>query len=336
MAPITGDAASIGVEQLNWAKLAVDKFNEANGTSVELVEGDTQLDPAQASTVAPQFVSNESIVAVVGPAGSQEVEAIGPIFDAAGLPFISMSATRTDLSDGQFPTFFRVVPTDADQGPTIANFIAGMGGTKVFVIDDQTSYSTGLTDAAVPVFEAANVEVIQDSVSQDATEFSALVSTVPDDADWVFLPWQIAASAQIFGQQMAEQGKTATIFGSDGLFSPSDFTIEGSYVSAFAPDIKGIPEDAELVAEYESTYGEFGTFGPPTFAAATVALEAMKTVCESGAVPDRASVLASVAATNMETSILGQPIVFGENGNLDGAQFFIFQIVDGAYVLTTG
>ena len=84
----------------------------------------------------------------------------------------------------------------------------------------------------------------RESISQDQTDFSALVSTIPDDAEVVFLPWQLAANAQTFGEQMAEQGKTAVIFGSDGLFS-ADFTIDGSYVSSFAPDIKGIPEDAE-------------------------------------------------------------------------------------------
>ena len=76
MGPFTGDVAAIGQEQLNWAKFAVETFNEERGTTFELVEGDTQLDPAQASVVAPQFVDNDAIVAVVGPAGSQEIDAV--------------------------------------------------------------------------------------------------------------------------------------------------------------------------------------------------------------------------------------------------------------------
>ena len=39
MAPVTGPAASLGVEQLNWAKLAVEDFNAASGWKVEVVEG---------------------------------------------------------------------------------------------------------------------------------------------------------------------------------------------------------------------------------------------------------------------------------------------------------
>jgi ABC-type branched-subunit amino acid transport system substrate-binding protein len=78
------------------------------------------------------------------------------------------------------------------------------------------------------------------------TDFSSLVSKIGDDIDVVYLPWQIAANAQIFGQQMKEQGKKAVIFGSDGLDS-GDFKITGSYVSAFAPDIRGIAGNAAFI-----------------------------------------------------------------------------------------
>src|SRR6201999_1039252 len=76
-APITGQVAQIGGEQLNFAKLAVEQDNAKNKTKITVVEGDTQLQPAQATTVTRQFVANDKIVALVGPAGSQEVSAIG-------------------------------------------------------------------------------------------------------------------------------------------------------------------------------------------------------------------------------------------------------------------
>src|SRR5215217_835263 len=112
MAPITGDAAPLGEEQRNWGKFGLDQFNKANGTKFKLVEGDTQLDPGQASTVAQQMVSNDAVRAVVGPAGSQEIDAVGPVFERASLAFISQSATATELTNGDYPTLSRVVPKD--------------------------------------------------------------------------------------------------------------------------------------------------------------------------------------------------------------------------------
>jgi branched-chain amino acid transport system substrate-binding protein len=336
MGPFTGDVAAIGQEQLNWAKFAVDSFNEERGTSFELVEGDTQLDPAQASVVAPQFVDNDAIVAVVGPAGSQEVDAVGGIYNDASMAFISGSATATNLTE-DYETFYRVVPTDADQGPTVATYmVEDLGAQNVLIIDDQSSYSTGLADSATSALEDGGATVTRESVSQDQTDFSSLVSAVADDTDVVFLPWQVAANAQLFGNQLAEQGKDVPIFGSDGLFSPDDFKVAGSYVSSFAPDITGLDDPAiqDMVAAFEDEYGDFGTFGPPTFAATTVVMEAATAVCEGGEEPTREAVLEQMDATDLSESILGQPISFTENGDIQDATFFIFQVQDdGSYQL---
>lgn len=50
MTPLTSGGASIGSEQLNFAKLAVDDFNAANGGMYTIVESDTKLDATQAAT----------------------------------------------------------------------------------------------------------------------------------------------------------------------------------------------------------------------------------------------------------------------------------------------
>src|SRR5438094_5867186 len=121
--PITGPVAVLGTEQLHFAQLARDADNAANKTKITIVQGDTQLQPAQATTVTQQFISNSSIVAVVGPAGSQEVEAVGGPMARAGMAFISGSATNTTLTSGKYPTFFRAVSNDHVQGPQDANYI---------------------------------------------------------------------------------------------------------------------------------------------------------------------------------------------------------------------
>jgi branched-chain amino acid transport system substrate-binding protein len=330
MAPITGDAAELGEEQRNWAQFGLDRFKRENGTKFKLVEGDTQLDPGQASTVAQQFVSNDAIVAVVGPAGSQEVDAAGPLFDRAGMGFVSQSATATELTEsGDYPTFSRVVPQDAVQGPTDAKYIIDeLGAKKVLIVDDQTSYSTGIADVLEEELKAGNVQTSRESVNQKQTDFSAIVSKISGDTDVVFLPWQIAANAQQLGKQMQEQGKDAVIFGSDGLFSPDDFSIPGSYVSAFAPDINSIPESKPIGDAYKEKYGNFGTFGPPTLAATQVVASAILAACEEGD-PSREAVAEQIRTVNMPESILGQPISFDDNGDIKGAKFFIFKVGQG-------
>jgi branched-chain amino acid transport system substrate-binding protein len=326
--------AVLGQEQLAFAKLAVAADNQANGTNITLVQGDTQLTPSQAVTVTQQFISNSKIVAVVGPAGSQEVEAVGPLFGRAGLAFISGSATNSALTSGKNPTFFRVVSRDDVQGPQDANYIVSHLHPKaIMIVDDQEAYSTGLVSAMTPVFQKAGIKVDHESVSQKVTDFSSLVAKVTPDMTVVVLPWQVAANAQQFGKNLAEQKKNAVIFGTDGLFSPGTFSIAGSYVSSFGPDITYIPADASIVTAAKAAYPKFGTFGPPVYAATHVIDEAIASACKSGT-PSRSSVLAAIKTTNEPTSILGKSISFDSHGDLVGGKFFLFKINStGKYAL---
>jgi branched-chain amino acid transport system substrate-binding protein len=337
-APLTGQVAVLGQEQLAFAKLAIQDDNKANGTNITLVQGDTQLMPAQATTVTQQFISNSKIVGVVGPAGSQEVEAVGPLFGRAGLAFISGSATNPTLtSGGKNPTFFRTVSRDDVQGPQDAAFIVKHLHPKaLMIVDDQEVYSTGLVSAMTPVFQKAGIKVDHESVSQKVTDFSSLVAKVTPETTVVVLPWQVAANAQQFGKNLAQQHKNATIVGTDGTFSPSAFTTAGSYVSSFGPDITAIPADASIVAAAKQAFPKFGTFGPPIYAATHVLDEAIATACKSGS-PSRSSVLTAVKATSEPTSILGQPIHFDTKGDLIDAKWFLFKInPQGKYTLVTG
>jgi branched-chain amino acid transport system substrate-binding protein len=333
--PLTGPVATLGQEQLHFAQLAVAMDNTANKTKISIVQGDTQLTPSIATTVTQQLTSNSAIVGVVGPAGSQEVKAVGPLMARAGLAFISGSATNATLTTGTYPTFFRVVSKDSVQGPQDAHYIISHLHPKaLMIVDDQEVYSTGLVATMTPIFTAAGIKVDHESVSQKLTDFSSLVAKVTPSTSVVVLPWQVATNAQQFGRNLAQQHKAAVIFGTDGLFSPGTFTINGSYVSSFGPDITGIPADAAIVAAAKTKFGSFGTFGPPVFAATHVIDEAIASVCQSGQTPSRANVLAAIKATNEPTSILGQPISFTSGGDLVNGKFFLFKInSSGSYKL---
>ena len=334
MTVLTGAAGPQGREMLHWAQLAVDQFNEANGTTIKVVEGDDQLDPAQAATIAQQWVSDNKIVAVVGPESDSTVDSAGPILGNAGLAMVSSTATSSRLTEGKYPTFYRVTPPDSLQGAQDAQYMTDtLDVKKVFVIDDQSAYSKGIADVVVPKLEEAGVDVSRDSVSQNNTDYSALVSKIADDTDVVFLPWMLAANAQLFGDQMAEQGKTAAIFGTDGVFSPQDFKVNGSYLSSISPDVQNNPDYADLVKEFEDRYGQFGAFGLTTYPATQVVLDAVKQACDDDdGTADRAAVADAVKNTDISDSILG-PISFEDTGEMTDAQFFVYTIKDGKYVI---
>lgn len=334
--PYTGTVAALGDEQLDFAKLAIQRFNAQYGTHLTLVEGDDQFVPAQSVTVVQSFISNSKIVATEGPATTASVEATGALLTRAGLAAIAPSATQEDLIQGshKFPTIFSVVSSGWAEGPTVGGYMVNkLHAKRVFIVDDESSFAVIFAKSVAAYLAKAKIPSTRTEVSPSQTDFTSLISTIPAGTDYVFLAFGTASEGQVFGKQLKEQGRHITVFGDNGLFSPSEFTINGSYVESFAPDLRQIPADASILKEYEKEYNDtFATYGGPSYAAAWVLASAVYNVCKSGQTPTRANVLAQVRKTNEPTSILGRPISFDKDGELKNPRRWVFHIVNGKFV----
>ncbi len=340
MGPLTGGAASLGQEQLGYAKAAVEIFNEKSGMKVELVEIDTELNPDTAKTQAERLAADPEVMVVVGPAGSQECEATKPVFQKASLVHITQSCTRTDLTsaDKATPTFFRPIPVDDDQAKTDAGFMVNNVKAKAaYLVDDQSSYSTGLNDALQKELEAASVKVERGSVTQQDTDLSATATAaVAAGADVVFFSGQLANQLGTLAVQLREQGFKGQYFLADAGFDPTWFETakdasEGVYVSVFSPD----PTTVESMKEYNDRYSKGagkagGSFGGASAQAAYVGLQALE-ACKDKM--SRQCVIDAMKSLKLDSSPLGVPVSFDANGQLTGAQFFLYQVKGGKFEL---
>jgi len=343
-APLTGPAASLGQQMLTWGQFYVTRYNRSHKNKLQLVPGDTQLpDTAQAIQVAERFASNSKILAVVGPAGSQEVQVSTASLKSGGLAFISGTATRTSLTtDGtRRGFFFRTVPNDDQQGPRVANWIRNqVKATRVVVVDAQNTYSTGLSDTVERILKGAGLNVRRESVSEaTVSDFSSLVARIPADTQVVYVPWQISSKAQLFGEQLRAAGKQARLFGSDGLFDPDNFKIPNSLISFFPIDLK-----SKVITAYRQGPGggKSDLFGLPSYEAADVVARAVDKACTNGSAT-RAEVRGFINRTNIpkKQSILGFAVRFVQRvkaplgpGDMERpADFGIYRINNnGAYV----
>jgi branched-chain amino acid transport system substrate-binding protein len=324
MGPLTGDAAFVGKEQLGFARYAIRKLAAGK---IRLDAADTQLDPRRAATVGAGFQRDARVLAVVGPASNREVLAVAPVFRRVPrLVFVSASALNRSLTNGSIPTFFRVVPNDDAQAPSTARYIRrSLKATHVAIVDDQTSYSKQLASGVQSGLRAAGVKVTRSSVNQKVTDFSALIASIGDEVDIVYLPWQIAANGQIFGQQLKAHGKQTVIFGGDGLDS-GDFKIPGSYVAAFAPDVRGVKGNATFVGGYGARF--VSNFGPPAYVATQAAIAAIQKACADGKAT-RAEVLGKMRATRIPSIVLGGDLRFTARGDRKDARFSVFELGAG-------
>ena len=131
--PITGplepDAAGFkwGVDQ------AISDLNAhfaSENTVFEAIELDSGCSGDVAGPAAQTLVDS-GVVAVVGAACSGASMGANAILSAAGIPMISYASTNPGLSDeAVYPHFYRVVPSDAIQGPAGAAMMADAGVTN--------------------------------------------------------------------------------------------------------------------------------------------------------------------------------------------------------------
>ena len=339
-APITGPAAGIGNQQVRWAKFYVKRWNARRANrnkKIKMIPGDTQLgvDTAFAVRVAKSFASNSKVLGVVGPAGSQEVVASTSAYKGGRLGFVSGSATRTTLTDGHTDGnrrgyFYRTVPNDAAQGPVVANWMTKkLKWKRVYIIDDQETYSQGLAYGVQKILRARGVRVTRDSISQSASDFSSQIAKIPNNTQGIYIPWQLAPQAQTFGQQLRAAGKgRMKLFGSDGLFAPGIWKIAGSYDSAFPYN----PNDPAVKTYIRAHKGDGEFFGLPSYVAAQVVVGAVTRACANGKAT-RSEVRKQIAKTKLKTSILGFPVRFARSGEMRApANFGVFQIQsDGSF-----
>ncbi len=326
LAPITGPAASLGKPQIDWATTYVSKYNATHKTKFRLVRGDTVLGGpggnAEAVKAAQSLGSN--VLGVVGPAGSNEVKATTPTLKNAGFAFVSGSATNTELTTDGARTnyFFRTVPPDSVQGTTVANYIIKKFKYKrVYIIDDQEAYSTGLADTVQQKLRAAGVTVQRDGVSQQQSDFSALIAKIPRDYQLVYTPWQLPPKGKAFGQQMRSAGKgNITLMGSDGLFE-AEYASVGTNV--YATSFPTSPKNPVVLA-FRRSHGDFESFGTPTYVAAQVIGGAIDRACKNGTA-SRAEVRAQVKKTNLKKTVLGLNVKFNKNGDIAGGQFGVWK-----------
>jgi branched-chain amino acid transport system substrate-binding protein len=328
MAPVTGPAASIGIQQVHWAQYYVSTYNKTHKTKLKLQTEDTQLGAptgtAEALKGAQALAGSSNVLGVVGPAGSNEIVGVTKSLKDAGLAWVSGSSTRTELTtDGTRTGYmFRTVPPDAIQGPTAANYIINkLKYKRVYIIDDQETYSTGLADTVQARLRAAGVTVERDGVSQQQSDFSSLIAKIARDTQLVYIPWQLPPKGQAFGNQMKAAGKgSVRLMGADGLFD-SSFAAVGAHV--YDTNFPLNPK-SKIIAGFKKIHGGDGEyFGAPTYAATQVVATAVDRACSNGTAT-RAEVRGAIRSTKIPAakSVIGVALRFNRNGDLSTAKKF--------------
>jgi branched-chain amino acid transport system substrate-binding protein len=337
--PLSGGEAQTGTDEQNAVKFAIELYNATNPERlIELVSADDQGDGTVAAGVAPGIANNEEIVAVVGPAYSGATIASLPYYKEAGMPLISPSATKVELTDpsvaGEFggPVFHRIPATDKIQGPALGKLaISGVAAPKVFVIDDQSAYSVGLVQYLTPSLPAGSL-VGTDSTKNDTADFAPTVAKVKSKGANVVIYTGYYSQAAVLVKQLRDGGYKGIFAGGDGVLN-SEFAVlggaaaEGARLTGATVPLGEL--SADLAAKFKESQGvEPGVYAAESFDAANIIIEAIKNGNTT-----RESILKYIKSVSY-VGVGGQAISFDANG--DSTLGFIngFEVKAGKVVST--
>jgi branched-chain amino acid transport system substrate-binding protein len=324
---LSGDNAGLVTPMKNGAALALDQYSKTNPTcKVSLAEYDSQGSPDKAGGLATSAVNDAKVVGIIGPAFSGESEVANPIFDSAGLPGITPSATRPSLSTKGWKIFHRGVGNDLSQGPAAGRYIKDvLKPEKVFVVDDQSAYGAGLADEVKKTLGASVVG--SDKAAEKMTEFGSIISKVKTSGATVLFYGGYTAEAAPFAKQLRAQGWTGQFVGGDGINDDNMIKVAGADsagVLATCPCAPATAAKGTFVADYKAKYAgaDPGVYADVAYDLMNVYLDAIKAGKKT-----RADIQAFLGSYNKAGSASGVSYKWESNGELDPSQVVVWMFV---------
>src|SRR5580765_1875153 len=331
--PLTGGIAHLGKDDENGARLAVDEHTarklKIGGKTIkfELMSEDDQADPKMGPTIAQKF-ADAKVAGVAGHLNSGVTIPASAVYNQAGIPVISGSATNPKLTEQGFKVVFRTVGRDDQQGPAIATYIASeLKAKKVAIADDATAYGEGLANEVEKTLKGANVQIVaREKTNDKATDFKAILTKMKGkNPDVIFYGGMDATGGPML-KQARELGIKAVFAYGDGACTGEMSKLAGPASEGMICSQAGIPTQMaskDFQDAFKAKYGEVKQYAPFFYDAAKILIAAMQAADST----DPAKYLPKVAEIKFDGAT--GHIEFDEKGDRKDAEMTIFQMKNG-------
>jgi branched-chain amino acid transport system substrate-binding protein len=354
--PLSGSLSALGVGIRNGADLAVRQANERQkikGWTVVLDSQDDQAVPDVGANAAAKLSDDPAVVAVVGTFNSSVAEKAAPILGGRKIVMVSPANSNPTLTQGAdpnrkvrpFPYYFRVVTTDAIQGPFAADFAYGtLGARSVAVVHDKKIYGQGLALAFKARFEQQGGTVpTVETVEPNDTDFSAVLAKLKRyRPDLIYYGGEYPA-ASLLTIQAEQQGLRIPLMSGDGVYSDTYIRIAGPAAEGDFATSQGAPPDRLPAAkDFFAAYQAAGypdpaeAFGPYAYDAANVIIEALAAVLPGhDKIDDPLRERLRQAVQDIHVDGITGTVAFDEFGDTTTRVLTVYKVHAGAWVPQT-
>ncbi len=235
---LTGDIPKVGEASKFAAEMLKEDINSKGGLEVggkkyklEFVYQDNEAKAESAVNAALKLITQDNVVAIVGPNSSKQAIPAGGACNDNQVPMVTPWSTNPDTTKDR-PWVFRACFLDPFQGPVAADFAAKQFGAKTAAVlfDIANDYSKGLAEIFKAEWEkksGAGTVVGFESHGTKDQDFSAqLTKIIAAKPDFIFVPDNYNQAALIV-KQARDLGFKGPFMGSDSWGSAELMTLCG-------------------------------------------------------------------------------------------------------------
>ncbi len=343
---LTGEMPAVGASAKNAAEMFVNDINKAGGIEVAgkkhpltLVIGDNAAKADQAAAVAQRLISQDNVIAMIGPDASACAIPASEIAESLKCPMISPWSTNpkttVDATSGKSKQYvFRACFIDTFQARVLAKFVLNNlnARTAAVLYDVASEAPNGQANLFKETFEESGGSVVAfETYTTGDRDFSAQLTKIKAaDPDVIFLP-AYYNDVPLIAQQARRLGIDAQLVGSDAWSSPEIIKLGGAdiidsyFCNHYSTEI-ATPVAQKFVSDYKAKYG----MAPDDVAALTYDAFGLLTqaIKEAGKM-DRQAIRDALAKIQKYEGVTGTMQFAGTGDPIKSA--VILQIKDGQF-----
>lgn len=268
---LTGNVATFGVSVLNAIDMAFAEINAQGGVQglpIKLIKVDNKSDATESTNVATRLITQDKVVALIGPVTSTNALAAAPVATQYKIPLLTPTGTNEKITFENGTTkdwIFRSCFIDSFQGMVGANFAAGTlkAKTAAIFVEKNSDYSKGLSAVFEKTFkEKGGTIVANESFVTEDKDFRAQLTKIKGtNPDVLYVPSYYEQDGLI-AKQALEVGYTGAIVGADGWDSSKLLEIAGGpkalakvYFTNHYSVADTSPKVTKFVQDYKAKFG---------------------------------------------------------------------------------
>lgn len=333
--PLTGDQAQYGEDWQKGFDVALDKLNADGDVEYKIDFQDSQGQAAQASNIAQKFVSDESVLGVMGDFASATSMVASPVYQRGGLTQLGITNSHPDFTNtGDF--IFASPVTQAIEGQLQADGAKALGD-KAAIFYLNTDWGITTFDVFEEQAATNGLDIVYTSaVEETSTDFKPLLLRAKEAGADVMYLLTYYKTTSLLVQQANDVGFTDVKIGAVGSNYSSEFlelagdAANGVYMATtFFPESEDV-EVRDYVEAFEAKHGH----QPNLFA--TYAYDGLLSLAKAHEESDgtRQGVRDALATSEELPSIVYGTYRFNDERRIDNPTFRWILVEDGAFVET--